>query len=58
MRRRDVLGIVLILEEIPSVGRELDYSNYALCDGKLCIPDEPGFGITRTPGAGIGPKHL
>ncbi len=48
------VGNVLIVEGIPGVGRNLDYSNFAIRDGKLCVPNVPGFGISRTNGAGIG----
>lgn len=48
------IGNVLIVEGIPGVGKNLDYSNFAIRDGKLCVPSVPGFGISRTKGAGIG----
>ncbi len=51
------VGNVLIVEGIPGVGTGLDYSNYIIREGKLCIPDLPGFGIIRSEGPGIGPKH-
>ncbi len=51
------LGNVLILEGIPGVGRHLDYSRFTIRDGKMQVPDLPGFGIVYRPGPGVGPAN-
>ncbi len=48
------VGNVLIVEGIPGVGQHLDYSQYKLVDGKLRIPDVPGFGLGSKDGPGVG----
>lgn len=50
------LGNVLIVEGIPGVGDQVDYSRFRIADGKIHVPDVPGFGISRTAGEGIGPS--
>ncbi len=49
------LGNMPIIEGIPGVGRNLDYSQFRIVDGKLYVPKTPGFGIRHRPGPGIGP---
>lgn len=50
------VGNVLIIEGIPGVGQHLDYSRFKIVDGKIHVPDTPGFGIAHRPGPGIGPS--
>ena len=50
------IGNVLIVEGIPGVGQQLDYSGFRIADGQIHVPDTPGFGIARTEGDGIGPS--
>ena len=49
------VGNVLILEGIPGVGQNLDYSKFKIVAGKMLVPDTPGFGLTHKPGLGVGP---
>jgi L-alanine-DL-glutamate epimerase-like enolase superfamily enzyme len=39
------IGNVAIVEGIPGTATGLDYSAYRFADGKLVVPDAPGFGI-------------
>jgi L-alanine-DL-glutamate epimerase-like enolase superfamily enzyme len=39
------VGNVCIIEGIPGRAREIDYSAYKIIDGKLVVPDTPGFGL-------------
>ena len=50
------VGNVLILEGIPGVGQNLDYSKFKIVAGKLSVPDTPGFGLMHKPGPGVGPS--
>lgn len=43
-------GNVCIVEGIPGTASGLDYSAYRRVDGKLVMPDLPGFGLERTRG--------
>jgi L-alanine-DL-glutamate epimerase-like enolase superfamily enzyme len=49
------VGNVLIVEGIPGVGQYLDYSQFKIVDGKIHVPDAPGFGLIHRPGPGVGP---
>jgi L-alanine-DL-glutamate epimerase-like enolase superfamily enzyme len=49
------MGNVLIVEGIPGVGQHLDYSQFKIVEGKIHVPDAPGFGLIRVPGPGVGP---
>ena len=39
------VGNVCIVEGIPGAARGIDYSAYRIKDGKLMMPDAPGFGL-------------
>ena len=39
------VGNVLIVEGIPGTATGMDYSAWQFDDGKLVVPDEPGFGL-------------
>jgi len=39
------IGNIVIVEGIPGTATGLDYSAYRFADGKLVVPDAPGFGI-------------
>ena len=39
------VGNVLIVEGIPGRTQGVDYSNYRMRDGKLVLPETPGFGL-------------
>jgi len=39
------VGNVCIIEGIPGRAAEIDYSAYKITDGKLVVPDTPGFGL-------------
>ncbi|MFO7903175.1 MAG: enolase C-terminal domain-like protein [Pirellulaceae bacterium] len=39
------VGNVCIIEGIPGRAPEIDYSAYKITDGKLVVPDTPGFGL-------------
>jgi L-alanine-DL-glutamate epimerase-like enolase superfamily enzyme len=45
------VGNVLILEGIPGAATGMDYSAYKFVDGKLVVPDDPGFGLKLSFGA-------
>jgi L-alanine-DL-glutamate epimerase-like enolase superfamily enzyme len=49
------VGNVLIVEGIPGVGQHLDYSQFKIVNGKIHVPETPGFGIIHKPGPGVGP---
>ena len=42
------VGNVCIVEGIPGRAKGIDYSAYKFKDGKLVMPDAPGFGLTLT----------
>jgi L-alanine-DL-glutamate epimerase-like enolase superfamily enzyme len=50
-------GNVLIVEGIPGVGQNLDYSQFKIVGGKIHVPDRPGFGLVYKPGPGVGPAR-
>jgi L-alanine-DL-glutamate epimerase-like enolase superfamily enzyme len=39
------VGNVLIVEGIPGTATGMNYSAWEFDDGKLVVPDEPGFGL-------------
>jgi L-alanine-DL-glutamate epimerase-like enolase superfamily enzyme len=39
------VGNVCIIEGIPGQAPEIDYSAYKITDGKLVVPETPGFGL-------------
>jgi len=39
------VGNVITVEGIPGTATGMDYSAYRFADGKLVVPDAPGFGI-------------
>ena len=41
-------GNVVIVEGIPGKAKGIDYSAYKFVDGKLAMPDVPGFGLALT----------
>ena len=41
-------GNVVIVEGIPGESSGLDYSNYTMVDGRMVVPDLPGWGIPIT----------
>lgn len=40
------VGNVVIVEGIPGVATGVDYSAYKFVDGKIVVPDAPGFGLS------------
>ncbi len=46
--RRDLFAalLVLIVEGIPGKAERVDYSAFRFMDGKLNVPDVPGFGLS------------
>jgi L-alanine-DL-glutamate epimerase-like enolase superfamily enzyme len=49
------MGNRLIVEGIPGVGQHLDYSRFKIREGKIHVPDTPGFGLVHKPGLGVKP---